>query len=151
MKPIHTLGTILSFATLLLLTGCGNNSETTGGYGKSPALQAPVTLPQPPAPVPTAQPAPQPALKPVEKPKTFSIAIKDFSFNPSTIYVTRGTIVTWINYGQAPHTVTGDKGGPASGQISSGKSYSYTFKEVGSFPYHCSIHPSMKATIEVTP
>jgi plastocyanin len=37
-----------------------------------------------------------------------------------------------------------------SNTLGRGQSYSFTFTESGTFPYHCGIHPSMKGTITVT-
>ncbi len=33
--------------------------------------------------------------------------------------------------------------------LSSGQTYSHTFSTAGVFPYHCGVHPTMKATITV--
>ena len=48
---------------------------------------------------------------------------------------------------------TGNPGstGPelSSSVLSSGQTYSHTFKTAGVFPYHCGVHPSMKGTITV--
>jgi plastocyanin len=81
-----------------------------------------------------------------------AIAIKNFAFEPSTLTVKTGTVVTWINQDGAPHTVVSDSGSPAafsSDQFPNGASYSFTFTRSGTYPYHCSIHPSMKGTIIV--
>ena len=66
-----------------------------------------------------------------------------------------GTTVTWTNMTQAGHTVTSDDGKSFDSGISnpiaaSGGTFSFTFKQAGTFPYHCQIHPFMKATIIVT-
>jgi plastocyanin len=93
-------------------------------------------------------------------------------FQPATISVARGTTVTWINSGQAPHTVTGDPSKAArptdavlptgarawdSGQLNggvlnSGQSFSYTFDMPGEYTYFCIPHESvgMVAHIIVT-
>lgn len=98
----------------------------------------PVT-PAPSAPAATAPAASQPV----------AATISNFAFSPATITVHKGTKVTWTNEDSAAHTVTGNNGGPASGDIGQGASYSYTFNAVGSFPYHCAIHPYMKGTVTV--
>jgi plastocyanin len=77
------------------------------------------------------------------------ISIVDFAFDPATAEVTVGTIVTWTNDDAAPHTVTSDDGAFDSGRLEPGESFSFTFEEAGSFPYHCDIHLSMTASIEV--
>lgn len=84
------------------------------------------------------------------QPSGNAVQIKDFSYEPSQLTVSAGTTVTWTNYGSTPHTVTSDDGKFNSGNIAPGAQYSYTFAQPGSYPYHCTIHPSMKGTITVT-
>jgi plastocyanin len=117
--------------------------STMGPSGSSPANTAvnPTPTPTTPNPTSTTQPVPAP---------TALVAITNFAFSPATLTVKKGTTVIWTNNDSAPHTVTGDNGGPSGSAISQGGTYSYTFNTVGSFPYHCSIHPSMKATVQVT-
>jgi len=81
-----------------------------------------------------------------------TIAIKDFVFTPSSLTVKAGTTVTWVNEGSATHTVEADKSSAiqfASDLLPPGGTFSVTFKEPGTYPYHCSIHPSMVGTIFV--
>ncbi len=80
-----------------------------------------------------------------------AVAITNFAFNPATITVKVGTTVTWTNNDSAPHTITADDGSFNSGDIGQGKTYSHTFSSAGTFPYHCTVHPFMKATVVVTP
>lgn len=77
------------------------------------------------------------------------VQIVMFQFSPGTVEVHKGTTVVWTNKDSAVHTVTGDAGGPASPSLAQGDSYSYTFDTLGSFPYHCALHPSMKGTVKV--
>jgi len=73
-------------------------------------------------------------------------------FTPPQISVQKGGTVTWTNNDSIAHTVIDDLsnvGGPASGNIEPGSTYSFTFDKTGSFQYHCSIHPSMRGTIVV--
>jgi plastocyanin len=81
-----------------------------------------------------------------------TIEIKNYSFMPNKIKIKKGTTITWINRDIASHTVTIDdknKGGPRSKFIKKGEKYTFTFSEVGIFPYHCQPHPYMKAVVEV--
>lgn len=81
-----------------------------------------------------------------------TINIKNMMFTPSQITVTKGGTVTWTNNDNTTHTVVDDLsnvGGPHSGDIAPGQTYSFTFNKTGSFQYHCSIHPSMRGTIVV--
>jgi len=81
-----------------------------------------------------------------------AVTIKGMMFTPSQISVQKGATVTWTNNDSVAHTVTDDLstvGGPASGNIAPGSTYSFTFDKTGSFQYHCTIHPSMRGTIVV--
>lgn len=71
------------------------------------------------------------------------------AFTPATITVTAGATVTWMNNDNMTHTVTGDDNSFDSGGIGTGSSFTKTFLTVGTFPYHCSIHPSMTGTVMV--
>ncbi|MGD0624212.1 MAG: copper oxidase, partial [Thermodesulfobacteriota bacterium] len=61
-----------------------------------------------------------------------------------------GTTITWTNKDVTAHTVTSDKSGDFdSGTINVNGTWPRMFPTAGSFPYHCTIHPSMKATVIV--
>lgn len=80
------------------------------------------------------------------------INIKNNIFSPSQITVKKGEAVTWTNNDTVAHTVTddlSDVGGPNSGTVEPGQSYTFTFEKTGSFQYHCKIHTSMRGTIVV--
>jgi plastocyanin len=82
-------------------------------------------------------------------PPTNEVWIQNMAFNPSTITVTAGTTIKWTNKDNATHTVTSNSSLFDSGNISNGNTYSHQFATTGSFPYHCSIHSSMTATVVV--
>ena len=81
--------------------------------------------------------------------QTMSITIQNFSFQPATVTVPAGTTVTWTNMDSTTHTSTSDTGAWDSGSIPQGHSFSFTFTQVGTFPYHCAIHPNMHGTVIV--
>ncbi|MHB8566496.1 MAG: cupredoxin domain-containing protein [Nitrososphaerales archaeon] len=72
-------------------------------------------------------------------------------FTPATITVVIGVnnTVTWTNNDSAPHTVTADDGSFSSGNMDPGNTFSFTFTTPGTYAYHCSYHPWMKATVIV--
>jgi len=82
---------------------------------------------------------------------TMTVSIQDFFFSPANITVQPGTSVTWVNNGQAPHTVTATdpEGAFDSGTLQPGESFSFTFKQPGTYAYYCTIHPFMKGTVTV--
>ena len=78
------------------------------------------------------------------------VAIKDFAFNPPDLSIKVGTTVTWTNNDGVGHTVTSTDGVFESGVLAKGQTFSYTFNTAGTFPYHCTPHQNMTATITVT-
>lgn len=81
------------------------------------------------------------------------VSIPGFSFSPADLTIAEGDIVTWTNDHTINHTSTSDDGGIEwdSGVIPPGESFSYTFTAAGTFPYLCTIHPSMQGSITVEP
>ena len=78
-----------------------------------------------------------------------TIVVHNMAFGSSTLTVPKGTTVTWQNIDGVPHTATSDTGAWDSGNIPPGGSKSVTFNNAGTFPYHCTVHPMMTATIVV--
>lgn len=76
-----------------------------------------------------------------------NVSIIDFQFVPQEDTVLVGDTVLWTNNGSFPHTSTSDSGVWNSGTLTTGQSFSFQFTSAGSYPYHCSIHPSMTANI----
>jgi len=81
-----------------------------------------------------------------------AVTINGFAFMPASITVPVGTRVVWTNQQpQVPHTVTSDTAGLFdSGTIQTGATFAFTFNQVGTFAYHCNIHPNMHGTVVVT-
>jgi plastocyanin len=82
--------------------------------------------------------------------QTVDVDIVSFTFSPDPINITTGTTVRWTNQDGVPHTSTSDGAGWDSGSLSNGQQFSFTFNTPGSFPYHCTFHPSMLGTVNVT-
>ena len=78
-----------------------------------------------------------------------AVTIDNLAFSPATLNLKTGQQVTWTNKQDIAHTVTAD-GGAFDHQMPPGATFSFTFDKAGSFPYHCTIHPSMTATIQVS-
>ena len=81
--------------------------------------------------------------------KVVRVSIHNFAFGPARLEVSRGTRLIWTNTDSDPHTVTSDKGLWASDALDTGNQFARVFKQAGTFPYHCSIHPFMHGTIIV--
>lgn len=78
----------------------------------------------------------------------------DSCFVPSTLTITHGQSVTWENQDSGFHTVTsGTYENPDglfdSGHIDPDNSFTYTFKNAGTFDFFCSLHPWMYGKIIV--
>lgn len=79
--------------------------------------------------------------------KSVTVSLKNFAFNPSDITVAAGGSVTFVNNDSTTHDVVGSNFD--SGRLDPGKSFTQTFATAGTFPIHCSIHPSMTAQVTV--
>ncbi|TAH32538.1 hypothetical protein EYC58_02690 [Candidatus Saccharibacteria bacterium] len=95
-----------------------------------------------------------------------SIDIKDFKYSQANIKIKKGTKVTWTNRDVVEHNVMQDHSDSdtahdaptpeninpnvlAGPLLAKGESYSFTFNEATSAPYHCSPHPYMKGSVTV--
>jgi plastocyanin len=77
------------------------------------------------------------------------VVMKGFAFSPGSITIKVGESVTWTNQDGTTHTVTANNGEFSSGNIASGGGFTFKFDKAGTYPYHCSIHSTMKGTIVV--
>lgn len=79
-----------------------------------------------------------------------TVTIENFGYAPEVIKVKAGTKVTWTNKDTVPHNVVGDEYDELNGKLlDKGESFSFTFDEPGTYPYHCAPHPYMKGTVIV--
>jgi plastocyanin len=77
-----------------------------------------------------------------------TVVMARIAYNPPKLTVARGTTVTFDNQDVAPHTVTADEGSTDSGLLDPGKAFQLLVEEP--FTYHCEVHPSMKAEIQLS-
>jgi len=77
------------------------------------------------------------------------VLIKDFAFSPNVVSIPVGGSVTFKNLDSAAHTATDTQGAFDSGNLDTGKSFTFTFKKAGIYKYVCTYHASMRATIAV--
>lgn len=84
-----------------------------------------------------------------EAARSEKVEIVEFAYQPEPVVVAVGGKVIWQNEDSAPHTATADDGSFDTGTLDKGKLKSETFKEAGTFPYFCEIHPTMHGTVEV--
>ena len=86
-------------------------------------------------------------------------------YDPPQLYATVGDTITWYNDDKEGHTVTSGEGSGRfgwmsdnfgtpngifdSGRFMPGESWSFNFKESGTFSYYCTIHPWMEGVVLV--
>jgi plastocyanin len=75
------------------------------------------------------------------KPVTHTVTIDAARFSPAELVVNVGDSVVWVNKDILAHTATTSKPGFDSKVIPPGKSWRYTVKRKGEFPYACVFHP----------
>ena len=92
---------------------------------------------------------PAPPAPPAPAPTPAAVDIRNFAFSPDPINISVGGTVQWINNDQAAHTVVGDAAPFKSGTLSNKAMFSAKFDTPGTYDYHCSIHPFMKAKVVV--
>jgi plastocyanin len=91
---------------------------------------------------------------------TKSVTVANFSFTPQAVKVKLADSVLWTNVGSVNHTATSDGVNDGSGftgiglwnsgAIAHNGMFSFQFTFAGTYPYHCSIHPSlMTGTVKV--
>lgn len=121
-------------AAILFAAACGasNDTEDTSVPG------APATALSPAAP---AAPAPAPA-------SSATISIDGFKYTDLT--VPPGTQITVMNNDSAEHSVTSDTAGAFDVDVD-GKQKATLIAptQPGTYPFHCTYHPSMSGTLTV--
>jgi uncharacterized repeat protein (TIGR01451 family) len=113
------------------------SSAASGPVVAAPALTS--------AAAPSAPPAAGARVKIVQA----GLEALTWGYDPTTITIKAGDSITWTNDGSLVHTVTPDDGSFDSGVLNKGDVWTHTFNTAGTFTYHCTPHPWMKATIVV--
>jgi len=91
--------------------------------------------------------------RPANSPKTVTVEIRGFKFEPETVVVNQGDTVEWKNDDTVPHTATEDNNAqkPAfdSGAIQMGAAWRYVVRTKGTYNYTCTFHPNMEGKLIV--
>jgi plastocyanin len=123
----------LLLITALITVSCGGG----GGYSTGPSTN------------PGTNPGTGNPTTPTSPVSTTSVAVSDNQFTPKDIQVAIGATVTWTwVQGAIDHNVT-FAGGPASGNLKSGATFTRTFPAAGTFNYSCTLHSGMTGTVLV--
>jgi plastocyanin len=111
---------------ILGLVGCGGSSSTGGGYSTPPASSSSGGA---------------------TGAGSTTVTEQNFTFSPSTLTVKVGDTVTFTNNDSAAHNVKID--GQELGSQNQGESKTWKATKAGSFPFSCTVHPSMTGQITV--
>jgi amicyanin len=91
-----------------------------------------------------------PSLRAAQEPGA-SVTIDNFTFAPADLKVPVGTLVTWVNHDDIPHSVVATDKTFRSQALDTDDAYSFTFTTAGTFDYFCGLHPHMTGKVIVTP
>ncbi len=124
---------VVALTSLVLASACAGGMMGSGGMqgqmhgGGSQAPQTPV----------------------ISGASQVTVEIINFDFFPRDLTVRQGSTVTWVNSDSAPHDATDAGGSWGTGTLSPGDDAALTFDSPGNYQYLCTIHPNMKATLNV--
>jgi plastocyanin len=137
MRP--SLRGIATLPIALILAGCASSgTPTTAPVAATPAA---------------ATPAATTAAAPCADSTGTTVVSTSVADNTWTQPVSAkvGDVITWSNGDSVSHKVQlDDNSCGMSANIPGGGSKSLVFSVAGSFPFHCSVHPSMKGTITIS-
>ena len=87
---------------------------------------------------------------PLVQAKTWTVKIAGMQFEPATVTVARGDTVVWVNDDVVAHTATSSVAGRFDSRaIAPGGNWRYQANTPGRYPYACTFHPTMQATLIV--
>jgi plastocyanin len=82
-------------------------------------------------------------------PKVHVVTIEGMRYMPETVEVNAGDTIMWSNKDAFPHTVTAVDRSFDSGSLGPERTWKWKALKKGTFPYLCTLHPTMKATLVV--
>lgn len=82
-------------------------------------------------------------------PNTITVKITSKGFDPATVTVQNGDVVTWTNTDKVSHQVVADDGSFKSDVLQPGGTFSYAFSSPGNFAYHGGMNPALKGAVSV--
>lgn len=131
MTRFRLAATALAITSALILAACGNGpTATSSAGGGGPVGKGGATLGAPAGVVVQAT--------------------DQDVFAPASSTIKVNEIIEWENKGTQVHNVTFDEHDELTGDLSPGKTWEVSISKPGDYPYHCTIHPNMTATLHVT-
>jgi plastocyanin len=80
---------------------------------------------------------------------TTNVQIRRAGFVPATVTINQDDSVTWKNTDTINHQVVANGGQFASPILGPNQSYTFTFRNSGTYRYHDGLHPSRRGTVTV--
>ncbi len=80
---------------------------------------------------------------------TKTVNIYGSGFSPSSVTITEGDTITWVNRDNANHQVLDSKGAFVSAILKPKQTFSFTFRAPGTYSYKDELHPKHTAKIVV--
>ena len=80
-----------------------------------------------------------------------TVTIDNFTFKPDVLTIKPGTVVTFINHDDIPHSIVDSGGKFKSKVLDTDESFKMTFEVAGNVGYFCGLHPHMTGRIVVAP
>lgn len=125
ITPILGLA-LVALALVVLVAGCSGSSGTRGGYGGGGGSTGGTGT---------------------GGGTSNTVTEKGLAFDPASLTVKVGDTVTFLNEDSATHDVEID--GKQLGEHGQGAKVQWTADKAGTYPYRCTIHPSMTGEIVV--
>ena len=82
-------------------------------------------------------------------PPEMTVSIDNFTFKPNVLTIKPGTIVTFVNHDDIPHSIVETGGKFKSKVLDTDESFKMTFDTAGDVGYFCGLHPHMTGRIVV--
>ena len=83
------------------------------------------------------------------KPKSHTIAIRDFQYVPDSVIAQVGDTLVWTNEDIVPHTATAKGKDLDSRTLEPKQSWRFVAVRPGTYTYVCAFHPTMRGTLVV--
>jgi plastocyanin len=89
------------------------------------------------------------AAAPAANAATVTVRIVKAGFSPASVTITADDAVTWTNRDTVNHQVVSDRGAFVSPILRPGASYTFAFREAGTFRYRDALEPTERGTVVV--
>jgi plastocyanin len=128
MRRTFFIVAVLALCAALAACGGGSDDEGSDALGKTDSSKASIT----------------------NDGKNATILMSGSSFQPPLMIVILGTKITWVNKDDVQHDVESTAGEKIDSPLfGKDQTFSFTPTKVGAIEYVCTVHPGMKARIQI--